>query len=342
MLTETQAQTQAESTFRTLTYAEALREALRQAMQNDPTVFLIGEDIGVYGGAFSVTAGLIDEFGPERVRDTPISEATIAGACAGAALTGMHPVGEIQFMDFATLSMEQLVLQAAKVRFMFGGKASVPMVLRMPAGSGTGAAAQHSESLESLFVHIPGLKVVMPSSPYDAKGLLLSSIYDGNPVIFIEHKLLYKTSGPVPEEMYRVPLSQTNLVRQGGDLTIVATSVMVPRALEAADTLSQEGIEVEILDPRTLNPLDDQPIIDSVVKTGRALIVHEAVQTGGFGGEIAARIVASKAFGYLEAPVRRLAGLDIPIPYNRGLERSAVPQVEDILVEARKLVRGEY
>jgi pyruvate dehydrogenase E1 component beta subunit len=342
MLTETHTQTQAPPAVRTLTYAEALREALRQAMQSDPSVFLLGEDIGVYGGAFGVTAGLIDEFGAERVRDTPISEATIAGACAGAALTGMHPVGEIQFMDFVTLSMEQLVLQAAKLRFMFGGKASVPMMLRMPAGSGTGAAAQHSESLESLFVHIPGLKVVMPSSPYDAKGLLLSSIYDGNPVIFVEHKLLYKTSGPVPEEMYRVPLSQTNLVRQGNDITIVATSIMVPRALEAANTLSQEGIEVEILDPRTLSPLDDKPIIESVVKTGRALIVHEAVQTGGFGAEVAARITASRAFDYLEAPVRRLAGLDIPIPYNRGLERNAVPQVEDILAEARQLARGEY
>jgi pyruvate dehydrogenase E1 component beta subunit len=325
-----------------LTYVEALREALRQAMHSDPRVFLIGEDIGVYGGAFGVTAGLLDEFGAERVRDTPISEATIAGACAGAALTGMHAVGEVQFMDFVTLSMEQLVLQAAKVRFMFGGKASVPMVLRMPAGSGTGAAAQHSESLESLFVHIPGLKVVMPSSPYDAKGLLLASIYDGNPVIFVEHKLLYKTSGPVPEEMYRVPLGRTNQVRQGTDLTIVATSVMVPRALEAAATLSQEGLQVEILDPRTLSPLDDEPIIESVIKTGRALIVHEAVQTGGFGAEVAARLAASRAFDYLESPIKRLAGLDIPIPYNRNLERHAVPQVEDIVREARKLARGEY
>jgi pyruvate/2-oxoglutarate/acetoin dehydrogenase E1 component len=198
MLTEKIAENQGAKDVRTLTYAEALREALRQAMQSDPSVFLMGEDIGVYGGAFGVTAGLLDEFGSERVRDTPISEAVIAGACTGAALTGMRPVGEIQFMDFVTLSMEQLVLQAAKVRFMFGGKASVPMVLRMPGGSGTGAAAQHSESLENWFVHIPGLKVVMPSNAYDAKGLLLSAIYDGNPVIFIEHKLLYKTSAHVP------------------------------------------------------------------------------------------------------------------------------------------------
>jgi len=342
MLTKTQAEMQEVTTGRQLTYAEALREALRQAMQADPTVFLIGEDIGVYGGAFGVTAGLIDEFGPERVVDTPISEAAIAGACAGAALTGMHPVGEIQFMDFVTLSMEQLVLQAAKVRFMFGGKASVPMVLRMPAGSGTGAAAQHSESLENLLVHIPGLKVVMPSNAYDAKGLLLSSIYDGNPIIFVEHKLLYKTSGDVPEAMYRVPLSQSSIVRQGTDVTLVATSIMVPRAVEAAAILSEQGIELEIIDPRTLSPLDDAPIIASVIKTGRALVVHEAVRTGGYGGEVVARIVDSPAFDYLEAPVRRLTGLDIPIPYNRNLERHAVPQVENIVEEARKLVHGDY
>jgi pyruvate dehydrogenase E1 component beta subunit len=342
MLTETKTGTIESTTLRQLTYAEALREAMRQAMQSDPTVFLIGEDIGVYGGAFGVTAGLIDEFGPERVRDTPISEATIAGACAGAALTGMHPIGEIQFMDFVTLAMEQLVLQAAKVRFMFGGKANVPMVLRMPAGSGTGAAAQHSESLENLFVQIPGLKVVMPSNAYDAKGLLLSAIYDGNPVIFVEHKLLYKATAHVPEEMYRIPLSKSSVVRQGKDLTVVATSIMVPRALAAAEQLAGEGIELEVIDPRTLNPLDDKPILASVVKTGRALVVHEAPVTGGYGGEIVARITASEAFDYLEAPPRRLAGLDIPIPYNRNLEYHTVPQVETIVEEARKLVRGEY
>jgi pyruvate/2-oxoglutarate/acetoin dehydrogenase E1 component len=328
--------------MRELTYAEALREGLRQAMMADPSVFLIGEDIGRYGGAFGVTAGLIDEFGGERVIDTPISEAGIAGACIGSALTGMRPVGEIQFMDFVTLSMEQIVLQAAKIRFMFGGKASVPMVLRMPAGAGTGAAAQHSESLESWFVHVPGLKVVAPSSPYDAKGLLLASIQDDNPVIFVEHKLLYKEKGPVPEEMYTLPLSQSHVVRQGRHLTLVATSAMVPRALEAAEQLAAEGIDVEVIDPRTLKPLDDAPIIESVKKTGRALIVHEAVKTGGFGGEIVARIVESEAFDYLEAPVRRLASLDIPVPYNRTLEAAMVPQVENIAAEARKLVKGKY
>ncbi len=328
--------------LREITYVEAVREAMRQAMETDDRVFLIGEDVGVYGGAFGASAGLVEQFGPERVIDTPISEAGIAGACLGAALTGMRPIGEIQFMDFITLSMEQLVLQAAKVRFMFGGKASAPFVLRTPGGSGTGAAAQHSESLEAWFVHVPGLKVVMPSNAYDAKGLLLAAIYDDNPVIFVEHKLLYKTKAHVPEEMYQVPLSQTNIVREGTDLTIVATSIMVQRALEAAAQLAQEGIEIEVVDPRTLSPLDDQPIIESVKKTGRALVVHEAPITGGYGGEIVARIAASEAFDYLEAPIRRLAGRDTPIPYNRNLEYHTVPQVENIVEEARRLVRGQY
>ena len=328
--------------LREITYAEALREGLQQVMEKDDSVFLIGEDIGVYGGAFGVTAGLVDVFGEERVRDTPISEAAIAGAVLGAALTGMRPVGEIQFMDFVVLSMEQIVQQAAKVRFMFGGKAKAPFVLRMPSGSGTGAAAQHSQSLENWFVHVPGLKVVMPSNPYDAKGLLVSAIYDDNPVIFIEGKLLYKTKGHVPEELYEVPLSNTAVTREGKDLTIVANSTMVHRSLEASEQLAEEGIEVEIIDPRTLMPLDEAPIIQSVKKTGRALIVHEAVGTGGFGGEIAARIAGSEAFDYLDAPIRRLTGMDIPIPYNRTLEHHAVPQIENIVEEARNIVHGKY
>ncbi|MGQ0600476.1 MAG: alpha-ketoacid dehydrogenase subunit beta [Anaerolineales bacterium] len=329
-------------TTRELTYVEAVREALHQSMAADERVFLIGEDVGVYGGAFGASAGLLQEFGEGRVIDTPISEAGIAGACIGAALTGQRPVGEIQFMDFITISMEQLVLQAAKIRFMFGGKASVPMVLRTPGGSGTGAAAQHSESLENWFVHIPGLKVVMPSNPFDAKGLLIAAIQDDNPVIVIEHKLLYRTKGLVPDAMYSTPLSQSHVARAGQHLTLVATSLMVNRALEAANKLASEGIEVEVIDPRTLSPLDDAPIIESVKKTGRALVVHEAVKTGGFGGEVVSRIAESEAFDYLEAPVRRLAGLDIPIPYNRTLEANAVPQVENIVAEAQKLVKGEY
>jgi len=330
------------TTGREITYAQAVREAMRQAMQADERVFLFGEDVGVYGGAFGVSDGLLDEFGPERVRDTPISEAVIAGTAIGAAATGMRPIAEIQFMDFITLSMEQLVLQGAKMRFMFGGKAKVPLVLRTPAGSGTGTAAQHSESLEAWFVHVPGLKVVMPSTPYDVKGLLLASIEDDNPVIFVETKLLYKSKGVVPEEYYTIPLSQSDIKRKGKDLTIIAYSIMVPRALEAAEELAKEGIEVEIVDPRTLKPLDPEPMIQSVVKTGKALVVHEAPITGGVGGEIVAQLAASEAFDYLDAPIRRLAGLDIPIPYNRELERHTVPQVEDIVREARALVKGEY
>jgi pyruvate dehydrogenase E1 component beta subunit len=307
-------------------------------MQRDDRVFIIGEDVGVYGGAFGVTLGLVEEFGEERVIDTPISELGIAGAITGAALTGMRPVGEIMFMDFITLASEQVVNQAAKIRFMFGGKASVPFVLRTPAGSGTGAAAQHSQSLENWFVHIPGLKVVMPSTPYDVKGLLIASIHDDNPVIFIEHKLLYRTKGPVPEEPYTIPLSAAEVKREGQDLTIVATSVMVLRALEAAEQLALEGIEVEVVDPRTLKPLDEETIVRSVMKTGRALIVHEACQTGGYGAELAAVIAGSEAFDYLEAPIKRLAGRDIPIPYNRLLEYHTVPQVENIVDVSRELI----
>jgi acetoin:2,6-dichlorophenolindophenol oxidoreductase subunit beta len=305
--------------MRELSYLEAIREALQQEMRRDERVFIIGEDVGVYGGAFGVTMGLVQEFGEQRVIDTPISELGIAGAITGAALTGMRPVGEIMFMDFTTLATEQLVNQAAKIRFMFGGTATVPFVLRAPAGSGTGAAAQHSQSLENWFVHVPGLKVVMPSTPYDAKGLLIASIRDDNPVIFVEHKLLYKTKGPVPEEPYEVPLSRSEVKRPGRDLTILATSIMVKRSLEAAEQLAQEGIEAEVVDPRTLKPLDPEPLIRSAIKTGRVLIVHEACRTGGYGGELAAVIAESEAFDYLDAPIMRLAGRDMPIPYNRTL-----------------------
>ena len=325
--------------MRELNYLEAVREALWQEMERDERVFIIGEDVGVYGGAFGVTRGMVEQFGPQRIIDTPISEYGIAGAITGAALTGMRPVGEIMFMDFTTLAMEQLVNQAAKMRFMFGGMIEVPFVLRCPAGSGSGAAAQHSQSLEAWFVHVPGLKVVMPSTPYDVKGLLLASIRDPNPVIFVEHKLLYKTKGPAPEEPYTVPLGQAEVKRVGRDLTIVATSIMVIRALDAAAQLAEEGIEVEVVDPRTLKPLDADTIIGSVSKTGRVLIVHEACKTGGFGGELAAVIAESEAFDYLDAPIVRLAGRDMPIPYNRTLEYHTVPQVEDIVEKARDIVQ---
>ncbi len=324
--------------MREITYAEAIREALRQEMQRDEHVFLMGEDIGVYGGAFGVTLGLLDEFGPERVRDAPISEAVIAGAAAGAAMTGMRPVAEIMFMDFTTIAMEQIVNQAAKTRFMFGGKAEVPMVLRTPGGSGTGAAGQHSQSLEAWFVHSPGLKVVMPSTPYDAKGLLVASIRDDNPVIFVEQKLLYRSKGPVPEELYGVPLSVADVKREGRDLTIVATGVMVSRSLAAAEVLAAEGIEVEVVDPRTLKPYDPATISESVIKTGRVLIVNEGYKTCGFAAEISAMISEGPAFMYLNAPIRRLTGLDIPIPYNRTLEHHTVPQEESIIAAARELM----
>jgi pyruvate/2-oxoglutarate/acetoin dehydrogenase E1 component len=326
-----------EGQHREITYLEAVREAIAQEMRIDPSVFILGEDVGVYGGAFGVTRGLLEEFGPLRVRDTPISEAAIAGAATGAAIMGMRPIFEIMFMDFVAISMNQLVNQAAKMRFMFGGKVSVPLVMRSPAGSGTGAAAQHSQSLESWFVATPGLKVVAPSTPYDAKGLLVTSIRDNNPVVFMEHKLLYRTKGYVPEDSYGIPLQKADVKRQGKHLTVIAVSVMVPRALEAAGILAKDGIDIEVVDPRTLKPLDTQTIVDSVTKTGRVLIVHEAPVTGGFGGELAAVIASGDAFDRLDAPIRRLAGKDIPIPYNRTLERAAVPQVEDIVAAAREL-----
>lgn len=325
-----------------ITYLEAIRQTLWQEMKRDERVFLIGEDIGRYGGAFGVTFGLLDEFGPERVRETPISEPAIVAAAIGASLLGMRPVAEIMFMDFVLLALDQVANQAAKMRFMFGGKASVPLVVRMPGGSGSGAAAQHSQSLESVLIHFPGLKVVNPSTPYDAKGLLLSAIRDPNPVCFVEHKLLYKTKGEVPEAEYTVPLGVAEVKRPGRHLTVVANNVMVPRTLAVADRLATEGIEVEVIDPRTLRPLDTETIIESVCQTGRLLVVHEACQTGGWAGEVIAATVGSRAFDYLDAPVRRLAGKDVPIPYNRGLERAAVPQEEDIEREIRAIVAGEF
>jgi acetoin:2,6-dichlorophenolindophenol oxidoreductase subunit beta len=286
-----------------------------------------------------VTAGLLEEFGPERIIDSPISEGGIAGVITGAALNGMRPVGEIMFMDFMTQAADQIVNQAAKLRFRTGGQGSVPCVLRTPAGSGGGQGVQQSQSLENWFVHVPGLKVVMPATPHDAKGLLVAAIRDDNPVIFIEHKLLYKTKGPVPEDLYAIPLGQAEIKRSGRDLTIIATSVMVQRSLDAAQRLAGEGIDAEVVDPRTLKPLDEETIVASASKTGRVLIVHEAVKTGGFGGELAGVIAGSQAFYDLRAPIMRLAGRDIPIPFSHALERSAVPQVEDIVAEARKLMQ---
>ncbi len=322
-----------------MTYAEAIKEAMSEEMRASDDIFLMGEDVGIYGGAFGVSYGMFEEFGEERVRDTPISEAAIIGAAAGAAVTGMRPIAEIQFSDFITIGMDQLVNQAAKIRYMFGGKAKVPMVVRAPAGSGTGAAAQHSSSMEAWYTHVPGLKVVIPSTPYDAKGLLKSSIWDDNPVVFLEQKLLYRTKGQVPEEDYRIPLSESDVKREGKDLTVVTWGRMVPRCLTVAENLAGEGIDIEVIDPRTLLPLDAEPIIESAAKTGRVLVVHEAVQTGGFGGEVVARIVDSEAFYYLDAPPKRLGGLDVPIPYNPNLEKNAVPTEESITAAVRSMLR---
>ncbi|GMA50847.1 TPP-dependent acetoin dehydrogenase complex, E1 protein subunit beta [Alicyclobacillus contaminans] len=321
--------------MREITYQEAIREAMSQMMRESDDVFVMGEDIGVYGGAFGVTRGMIEEFGSERIRNTPISESAIAGCAVGAALTGMRPILELQFSDFITIATDQIVNQAAKLRYMFGGKAKVPMVVRTPGGSGTGAAAQHSQSLEAWMAHIPGLKVVQPSTAYDAKGLLKAAVDDDNPVIFYEHKLLYRTKCHVPESLYSIPLGQADVKREGKDVTVVATSIMVHKALEAARLLEQDGIDVEVVDPRTLVPLDEETLVQSVKKTGRLVVVYEAVKRGGFGAEIVSVIAESEAFDYLDAPIVRLGGLPVPIPYNPELEKHAVPQVPDI-VEAVK------
>lgn len=326
-------------TDRIITYSEAVREAIAQAMDADPNVFMLGEDIGIYGGAFGVSGDLYHRYGAERIRDTPISELGIVGAAVGAALVGMRPIVEIQFSDFTAQAMDQIVNQAAKIHFMLGGELSVPMVLRAPSGSGTGAAAQHSQSLETWFSHVPGLKVVLPSNAKDAKGLLLAAIDDPNPVIVLEHKLLYKTSGPVPAEPFRTPIGVADLVREGKDLVIVATGVMVSRSVAAAEQLAGQGIEATVIDPRTLSPLDMTLINDAIAATGRVMLVQEAPKHVGFMAEIAARIAEGPALYSLLAPVKRLCGMDIPIPYAPQLEKAAVPQLEDIVAGAIQLMR---
>jgi acetoin:2,6-dichlorophenolindophenol oxidoreductase subunit beta len=325
---------------RELTYAEAIREALAIALEADERVFLMGEDIGVYGGAFQVTGDLVERFGEDRVIDTPISELGGAGVAVGAALTGMRPVYEFQFSDFSMLAMEQIVNQAAKIRYMLGGAVNVPVVFRMPTGSGLGGAAQHSQSIEAWFAHVPGLKVVEPSTPHDVKGMLLSAIADPDPVILFEHKLLYKTKGPVPQGDYRVALDKAALRREGRDLTIVATGIMTHRALEAAAILAEDGVEAEIIDLRCLRPLDGAAIVASVKKTTRLLAVYEGVKTLGLGAEVSALVAESEAFDYLDAPILRLGGAEAPIPYSPVLEKAAVPQVEDIVAAARNLAQG--
>jgi len=318
---------------RELTYLEAIREAMQQKMREDNNVYLIGEDIAEYGGAFGVTVGMLEEFGRERIRNTPISEEAIIGVATGSAITGMRPIAEIMFSDFITIAMDQIANQAAKISYMFGGKAKVPMVIRTAGGGGTGAAAQHSQSLEALVAHIPGLKVVMPSCPYDAKGLLISSINDDNPVIFIEHKLLYKNKKyiqNVPRQMYEIPLGKGDIKREGSDISVAATSYMVQKSLEAAERLSQEnGIECEVIDIRTLRPLDIDIILNSIKKTGKLLCVEEAPIFGGFMGEVSAQ-VSEKGFDWLDAPVVRVAGRNCPVPYSLVLEQEMIPSTSRI------------
>lgn len=325
---------------RELSYAEAIREAMDIALSEDDRTILMGEDIGVYGGAFQVTGDLIDKYGPDRVMDTPISELGGAGVAVGAAMTGLRPIFEFQFSDFAALAMEQIVNQAAKVRYMLGGAVSIPLVMRFPAGSGTGAAAQHSQSLEAWLAHVPGLKVLQPTTPYDAKGLLLAAIDDPDPVMIFEHKLLYKMKGDVPEGRYTVPIGKAAVRRKGRDVTIVATSIMVHKALEAAKTLADSGIDAEVIDLRCIRPIDRESVLTSVRKTSRLVCVYEAVKTLGIGAEISALVAESDAFDYLDAPIVRLGGAESPIPYNPDLEKAAVPQVPDIITAVRDLLEG--
>lgn len=317
-------------TVRQLQYREALNQALHEEMARDSMVCVLGEDVGRYGGPFQVTRGLFEKYGEKRVRDTPISEEGFNGIAVGAAMTGLRPVAEILYIDFSTLAMDQIVNQAAKAHYMFGGKARVPMVVRTQGGGGRGNAAQHSQSLEMWYVHTPGLIVIQPSTPYDAKGLLKSAIRDDNPVIFIEHKLLYNTTGPVPDEEYLVPIGVADVKRPGDDVTIVATSRMVLFALQAAEELAQQGIEAEVIDPRTLKPLDMNTIVRSVEKTGRLVVVNEGHLTGGFTAEVAAR-VQREAFDWLDAPIMQVATEDVPLPYNGRLELEAIPNQQDII-----------
>ena len=318
------------------TYAQAIKDVLTQEMRRDPKVLVMGEDVAEQGGIFGCTRGLLDEFGPERVRNTPISEATFVGAGVGAASAGMRPVVELMYMDFAYVAMDQILNQAAKIRYMFGGKAKVPLVIRGQQGIGRGNAGQHSQSVEAMFMHIPGIKVACPSSPEDAAGLLRTAIRDDNPIMFFEHKALYSSKGEVPDdEEFSIPFGKAYIVKQGKDATIVATLLYVSKALEAATLLEKEGISCEVIDPRTLVPLDMQTIVESVKKTGRLVIVHEAHKTCGVGAEIASQAV-EEAFTYLDAAPVRLGAKQCTLPFNLGLENAVVPQVSEIIEVVKK------
>jgi pyruvate dehydrogenase E1 component beta subunit len=325
-----------------MTYRDALNLALKEEMRRDPSVVLWGEDVALYEGSFKVTRGLLTEFGEERVKDTPISENTIVGVAIGAAMGGLRPVAELMTVNFALLAMDQIINHMTKIRYMFGGQTHLPMVIRAPGGGGSQLAAQHSQSLETIFMHAPGMYIAVPATPADAKGLLKSSIRDSNPVIFLEHELLYNSKGEVPDDPdFTVPLGRCQVKREGSDVTIVAYSRMTILALQAAESLEKEGISCEVVDLRSLSPLDDATILDSVKKNGRAVVVEECWKTCGLGAEIASRIYEG-CFDILRAPVRRVSGLDVPMPYSRKLEKLCIPQVEDIVDAVRSVMREKY
>ncbi|WP_297182841.1 alpha-ketoacid dehydrogenase subunit beta [Thermococcus sp.] len=323
---------------REITFAQALNEALDYEMSKDPKVVVMGEDVGVYGGIYGVTAGLYDKYGPERVIDTPIAESGFVGTGVGAAATGLlRPVVELMFIDFLGVTFDQIYNQAAKMRYMFGGKAKISMVLRTTCGAGFSAAAQHSQSLHAIFAHVPGLKVVMPSTPYDAKGLLISSIEDDDPVIFIEHKALYAVKGEVPEEPYSIPLGEADVKREGKDVTIVATAAMVHKSLEVAEKLEKDGISVEVVDPRTIVPLDVDTIINSIKKTGKLVVVDEGYPRCGFATDVAA-LAVNKAFDSLKAPVKIVTPPATPVPFSPVLESEWIPSTEKIEKAVREIL----
>jgi len=321
----------------TMTFAQAINSAHVVEMERDPNIYVAGEDVGVFGGCFGVTAGLLDQFGDKRVKDTTITESAIVGTAVGAASAGLRPVIELMFVDFIGVCLDQLYNQAGKMKYMFGGKAKIPLVVRAACGAGIGAAAQHSQCLEALFMHLPGLKVVIPSTPYDAKGLLIEAIRDDNPVVFLEHKVLYALEGEVPEEAYTIPFGQADIKREGSDVTVVATANMVHTALGAAEKLAGQGIGVEVIDPRTLYPLDMQTIIASVKKTHRLVILHEEVRFAGSGAEIAAQ-AAEEAFDYLDAPIMRVAAPFCPVPFSPPLEKAYIPSEESLIAAVKKVM----
>ena len=324
--------------MREITYSEAINEAVREEMRRDSSIVLLGQDIGEYGGTFGVYKGIFEEFGEDRVRDGPLSEAATVGVGIGLAINGMRAIVDIEFIDFSTLILDAVVNQAAKLRYFYGGKLKVPIVVRMPSASKLGLGAQHSQSLEAWFMHAPGLLIAMPSTPYDAKGLLKTALRQDNPVVFIEHVRLYRTKGDVPPEDYTVPFGRAKIVREGSDITLVALAAMVSEATKVAEELAQEGISVEVIDPRTLAPLDRDTLIASVKKTGRAIITHEAYKTAGAGAEIGQTIMEG-AFDHLLAPIQRVAGKDIPIPAG-VLENKAFPSREELKDTARLLMGG--